>query len=207
MVDLQPLRKCRRWKDGCTKPGIHMKYLWRQWTLTQKCTMHVMIHLYITRMSGDMGALSRIVKEHLCLRIYLKGIVAPTHHQMSLGTFLHCLFVCCMTCPELHWRWCSNLERLFWLSERDKQCWWVVAHGFWLRKELLTELTTHLNWDWRRHQRRVRWVGSWTKRRRKRSAVKFLWSTSCHISDIPRSLRILSGLKDLRFENLKKVVD
>ena len=129
MVDLQPLRKCRRWKDGCTKPGIHMKYLWRQWTLTQKCTMHVMIHLYITRMSGDMGALSRIVKEHLCLRIYLKGIVAPTHHQMSLGTFLHCLFVCCMTCPELHWWWCSNLERLFWLSENGQTV--LMSSGAW----------------------------------------------------------------------------
>ena len=34
------------------------------------------------------------------------------------------------------------------------QCRRVVAHGFWLRKELLTELTIHLNWDWRRHQRR-----------------------------------------------------
>ena len=37
-------------------------------------------------------------------------------------------------------------------------CGWVVVHGYWLRKELLTELKIHLNWDWRRHQRRVGWL-------------------------------------------------
>ena len=72
-----------------------------KWTAMQ-CTMHVTIHLYTTRMSGDMGMLCRIVKEHLCLHIFLKAIVAPIHYQISLGTSLHCLFVCGMTCPQLH---------------------------------------------------------------------------------------------------------
>ena len=31
-LDLQSLRKCMRWKDGCIKRRIHLKYFCRQWT-------------------------------------------------------------------------------------------------------------------------------------------------------------------------------